>query len=182
MSKSLTLIQFTELAVKNLLNKATPDEIKISLKKGDLLELGYDCSVNDINKINEMCPTPESKQAFTDMAESMIIERATKLNQHCIEYGAIGFNHLDNDKQQQAYYLWFKYVKAPMVKHQIEQSISDIAIQNNMLISKEQLTSFLDNQSFLMFDMQSAFDKDQMFMAEKLNYAYNTEKEILLPL
>ena len=179
MSKSLTLTQFVALAAKNLFHKGTANDITISLEKGDILEWGYDCSVDDIHKIDDMCPTPEAKKVFTDMAESMIIETLSRYHQRSIDYEAVSFNHLSEADQRNAYALWINSIQAEKVADELKTNMLEIANKYHVFLHSGALETFMD-APYLVTANTDNVSTDQYFKDDCMNYAYSLPRKTLL--
>lgn len=179
MPKPLTLTQFVALAAKNLFHKGTIDDITISLEKGDILEWGYDCSVDDIHKIDEMCPTPEAKKVFTDMAESMIVETLSRYHERCISYEGVSFNHLSETDQRIAYAMWMNNIHAPKVLDELKTNILEVANKYHAIIHSDALDKFLDAPYLVTANTDNVYT-DQYFKDDCMNYAYSLPRKTLL--
>lgn len=179
MSKSLTLTQFVALAAKNLFHKGTIDDITISLEKGDILEWGYDCSVDDIHKIDDMCPTPEAKKVFTDMAESMIVETLSRYHQRSIDYEAVSFNHLSETDQRNAYAMWVNNIQTQKVIDELKTQMLEIANKYHVIFDSGALDKFIDTP-YLLTANKDNLSTDPYFKDDCMNYAYSLPRKTLL--
>lgn len=179
MPKPLTLTKFVALAAKNLFHKGTINDIAISLENGNILEWGYDCSVDDIHKIDEMCPTPEAKKAFTDMAESMIVETLSQYHQRCINYEAVSFNHLSETDQRIAYAMWMSNVHAQKVLDELKTNMLEVANKYHVILHSDALDKFLD-APYLVTANTDNVSTDQYFKDDCMNYAYSLPRKTLL--
>lgn len=181
MPKFSTLTQFVTLAAKNLFHKGTIDDITISLEKGDILEWGYDCSIDDIHKIDDMCPTPEAKKAFTDMAESMIVETLSQYHQRCINYEGVSFNHLSDADKPNAYAMWINSIQAQKVMDELKAQMLEITNKYYVTLDSGAVNSFMDTP-FLVRANTDNLATDHYFKDDCMNYAYSLSKNTLLVL
>lgn len=179
MPKPLTLTKFVALAAKNLFHKGTIDDITISLEKGDILEWGYDCSIDDIHKVNDMCPTPESKKVFTDMAESMIIETLSLYHKRSINYEAVSFNHLSEAGKRNAYTMWISNVQAQKVADELKTNMLEIANKYHVTLDSGALDKFMDTP-YLVTANTDNVSTDQYFKDDCMNYAFSLPRKTLL--
>lgn len=179
MPKPLTLTQFVALAAKNFFHKGTANDIAISLEKGDILEWGYDCSVDDIHKIDDMCPTPEAKKVFTDMAESMIVETLSRYHQRSIDYEAVSFNHLSEADKHDAYAMWINNIQAQKVIDELKTQMVEITNKYHVSIDRGALDKFMDTP-YLIRANRDNLSTDPYFKDDCMKYAYSLPRKTLL--